>query len=232
MIANNESLAMRLLVDGTCRLVAEAGGSPYLGHLFSPASGTAAAWVASTGLPWAADNGCFLGLDRDAFLRLLDRIEGLAGGLFVVAPDVVGEARATYDLFAAWQPIIAERGHPIAYVAQNGQEDFPPPWHLFEALFIGGTADATGHEWKEGPHAARLIRQAKSLGKHVHMGRVNTLRRFKIAYHAGCDSIDGSKHSKFPDTWIPISLRWLEQIHRRPPRGWHGLARQEVMFQS
>lgn len=160
----------------------------------------------------------------------MDRVSILSRGLFVVAPDVVGDAAATRALFAEWQPILAARGSPVAYVAQNGQERFDPPWDLFQCLFIGGTKDSHGVEWKENHHAARLIAEAKSRDKHVHMGRVNTYRRFKLAYNAGVDTIDGSKHSKFPDTWIPVSHRWLEHLHARPPRGWAGISRQGVLF--
>jgi hypothetical protein len=49
---------------------------------------------------------------------------------------------------------------PIALVAQDGLEPLPVPWEQLEALFIGGSS-----RWKLGPHAARLVREAKERGK-------------------------------------------------------------------
>lgn len=62
------------------------------------------------------------------------------------------------------------------------------------------------------------------------MGRVNTFRRFRIAYDAGCDSIDGSSFSKFPAARIPMALGWLDRLHRRRPRGWQGQCVQQSLF--
>lgn len=163
--------------------------------------------TAAAGIPWAADNDCFQGLDPHAFTRMLDRIQGVPGCRFVACPDVVGDALATADLFELWAPAIARRGLPLALVAQDGLTVDSPwlhdTWHRLDALFVGGT---TG--FKLGVEAERLIREAKTRGLWVHMGRVNSRRRFDYARALGCDSIDGTKFSKWRDTWLPDALGW------------------------
>lgn len=54
-----------------------------------------------------------------------------------------------------------------AYVLQDGQEHLPVPWEEIDAVFIGGST-----AWKLGPHAARLVAQARARSKHCHLGRV------------------------------------------------------------
>ncbi len=118
---------------------------------------------------WAADNDAFLAWDEGRFRRMLGQIEGLDGCLFVACPDVVGDAHATLARFEEWAPIIHAIGQPVAFVAQDGIEGIEIPWDDVDALFIGGTTD-----FKLGPAAAAVGREAKRLGKWLHMGRVNT----------------------------------------------------------
>jgi hypothetical protein len=140
---------------------------------------------------------------------MLDKIEGQPDCLWVACPDVVADAAATLDLFQQWQPRLKGRNLPVALVAQDGLEKLRVPWSKLEALFIGGST-----EWKEGDAARKLARRCKARGKLLHMGRVNSLRRIRLAAEFGCDSIDGSGFSMFPDTRIPKGLRWIEQSLR------------------
>lgn len=125
--------------------------------------------------------------------------------LWVVAPDVVADASATLLRFRLWRPVLDYLKLPIAFVAQNGQENLPVPWDAIRCLFIGGST-----EWKLGYHAARLIREAQSHGKWVHMGRVNTLRRARLASALDVDSIDGSSLSRFSNKYVPWMIRNIE----------------------
>lgn len=140
---------------------------------------------------WAADNGCFASKwDKGRWWAFLDyhadkRFNQCC--LFAVAPDVVGNARATAELSGPWLEPIRDLGYSVAYVAQDGQEDFSPPWSEFDCLFIGGS---TG--WKLGEHAKGLALKAGELGKWVHMGRVNSTKRMLLASRWGCDSVDGT----------------------------------------
>lgn len=160
------------------------------------------------GVTWSADNGRYgkgwPGVDR--WLAWLDTYtpEERARCLFAVAPDVVGDAAATLAESLPWLPEIRALGYPSAFVAQDGLEALPIPWDSFDVLFIGGTT-----EWKLGPHARHLAYVAKRRGKWVHMGRVNSERRFKYAAAIGCDSADGTFLAFGPDVNLPRLMAWL-----------------------
>jgi hypothetical protein len=111
------------------------------------------------GKPWAIDNGAFSRFDAKAFLALLEReAHGKKDCKFVVAPDVVGSARRTLEIFDRWGPRMG--GWPLALACQDGQEDLPIPWDNIAAVFIGGS---TG--WKCGPSAIQIIKAAQALDK-------------------------------------------------------------------
>lgn len=173
----------------------------YLGHLLNPRSRNSMDYLFTTGLPVAADNDCFQGLNRVQYLRMLRRLKGTRV-LWVTAPDVVADAERTLARWKLWRPVLRHYSLPAAYVAQDGNEVLPPPWSELDCLFIGGS-----DTWKEGPHALNLMLEAKDRGKWVHVGRVNTLRRRWLMGVGNFDSIDGSCFSKWPDKYIP----WMAQ---------------------
>lgn len=67
---------------------------PNLGRLVIPRDHSRIAETAAAGVPWAADNFAFAGFDPTAFRRMLGRIAGVPGCLFVAVPDVVAEREA------------------------------------------------------------------------------------------------------------------------------------------
>jgi hypothetical protein len=46
------------------------------------------------------------------------------------------------------------------------------------------------------------------------MGRVNSLKRMRMAAAFGCHSVDGSMFSMFRETHLDKGLRWVEQVSR------------------
>lgn len=158
-------------------------------------------------LIWIADNGCYSNRFRtDHWWKFLERHAHLAGScMFATAPDVVGDALATLERAKPWLYRIRQLGYPVAYVAQDGQEDVPIPWEEIDALFIGGST-----EFKLGGYAQQLCREAKDRGKWVHMGRVNSRKRWKLAESWGCDSADGTFLTYAPDHNLQRMLRWFE----------------------
>lgn len=191
-----------VLVSGATTAVIQHRASPYLGRLTTPKCGTR---VGHDGLPWAADNGCFKGLDEPAFVRMLERIP--RGAIFVVAPDVLCDHAATVEQWKRWAPMIRELGQRVAFVLQDGCDSIPDDT---DAVFVGGST-----EFKLSPGAAALVRSAKRRGLWAHMGRVNTRRRMLYAGSLGCDSVDGTSASMFPDTNLPKLLSWAEQATRQ-----------------
>lgn len=177
---------------------------PRLGRLLRPGNGNS-----PDELPWAADNGAFSGFDPVAFEAFLGRVSGAPGCMWVAAPDVVADADGTDARFREWEPVLHARGLPVAYVGQDGLRS--PPWDHIECFFVGGST-----EWKLSSDAARLCGEAKRRRKLVHMGRVNTRRRFRAAHDAGADSVDGTAFSMYPDTHIPRAIQWLNELDRQP----------------
>lgn len=160
---------------------------------------------------WAADNGCFSQGDSfslDKFYRWLDRVP-LDRCLFATAPDVFSDAVATLARSMPELPELRRRGHRAAFVLQNGAERTGIPWDATDAIFIGAT-----DEWKLGPEARGLVREARRRGKWVHMGRVNSEKRLRYAAMIGCHSADGTylkfRNRKGRDGMIDIR-KWFRQ---------------------
>jgi hypothetical protein len=145
-------------------------------------------------LPFAIDNGAYSGFDASSFERILKR-ELKARDLcrFVCVPDVVGSARRTREVFDYWYSQIYQ--WPLAFVAQDGQEDIEIPWRLIKAIFIGGTT-----QFKMSQTAVTVIRAAQCMGKWVHVGRVNQPGRFEYFDKLGVNSIDGSGLAQY--SWM------------------------------
>jgi hypothetical protein len=176
-----------------------------IGYIDTPAQGN----KRPAGVKWCADNGCFSDKfdERKWWQFLVDNAHDAPTCLFAVAPDVVGDAAATLARSMPWLPKIRALGYPAALVAQDGLEDLDVPWDEFDCLFIGGTT-----EWKLGPHARRLVAEARHHGKWVHMGRVNSERRYRYAHSLGCDSADGTFLTFGPDKNLPRLKTWLRSV--------------------
>jgi hypothetical protein len=174
-----------------------------LGYIDTPAQGN----KRPEGVTWAADNGCFgkgYPGDGEWFAWLRRNAADASSCLFAVAPDVVADAAATLERSRPWLPRIRSLGYPAALVAQDGLEDLDVPWDEFDVLFIGGST-----EWKLGPYARAVIHEAKRRGKWVHMGRVNSEKRYRYAHALGCDSADGTFLVFGPDKNLPRLKTWL-----------------------
>lgn len=193
-----------LLVSGATATVSRLA-SPKIGSLLRPGNGNRPV----PGVPWAADNGAFSGFDAKAFGAMLARLQGVPGCLWVATPDVVADAAGTDLMFSEWEPQLHSMGFPVAYVAQDGL--VAVPWDRCECLFVGGTT-----RFKMSAATERLAREAKRRGKLLHIGRVNSLRRLSYAQSVGADTVDGTGFSAFPDTRIPLALRWLGRVEAQP----------------
>jgi hypothetical protein len=127
---------------------------------------------------------------------------------FTALPDVVGDAAATAELSYQYARQVRAMGYRAALVIQDGQENVPVRWDEIDAIFIGGST-----EFKLGEVARLLVAEAKRRGLWVHMGRVNSLKRMKIAESWGCDSTDGTYATYAPTKNVPNLLAWLDFIN-------------------
>ena len=157
---------------------------------------------------WAADSGRFRAPSRysdEGYLAWLaarprDRC------LFATAPDVVGDHRATVDLSRPMLPRLRAAGYRPAFVAQDGWTEGGTPWGEFDVLFIGGS---TGFKLGAG---GKAIAAGRARGKWIHMGRVNSFGRLRVAAALGCDSADGTFLKFAPDVNEPRLIRWLDKL--------------------
>lgn len=195
-----------MYLSGVVRPELEAMG---VGYMLTPDMGNAV----DLSHRWAADTGCYTRGERFSLPRYLDWLEARAPYqatcLFATAPDVVGDAAATWTRSAPVLPVLRAMGYRAALVAQNGLE--APQWDTFDALFIGGTT-----AWKLADSTRQLVLEAKRRGKWVHMGRVNSLRRLRAAEFMGCDSADGTYLKFGPDANLPKLINWLRVLRAQP----------------
>lgn len=162
---------------------------------------------------YAADNGCFAQGDRFDMARYLCWLTTLTHKdrcLFAVAPDVVGDAAATWKRSRYVLPVLRALGFRAALVAQDGLDPRRLDWDAFDCLFVGGTT-----AYKLSESAYRAVAEAKARGKWCHMGRVNSLRRLRAAAMAGYDSADGTFLRRAPDINVPRMVVWFEAMRRQ-----------------
>jgi EAL domain-containing protein (putative c-di-GMP-specific phosphodiesterase class I) len=74
----------------------------------------------------------------------------------------------------------------------------------YDWLFIGGST-----EFKLGSTARECIKAAKSAGKKVHVGRVNTARRLNYCKMVGADTVDGTCIAFGKDINMAKLNRWM-----------------------
>lgn len=154
------------------------------------------------------DNGAFTDFNESRYLNMVHRCNAsLFPVKWITLPDVVGDAKATRDLFDRWQDRVSL---PKAFVAQDGAESLELPWDRFVCLFIGGTTD-----WKLSRHAGVLIKEARKRDKTVHMGRVNSQKRIRYAYQLGVDSVDGSGYNKMWKKYLIRDLMYLFHLENQ-----------------
>lgn len=156
---------------------------------------------------WCADNGMFTGkVGKSSYLPWLGgMLPYRSSCLFATVVDVVGDAVATLDYYRLWAWRIRVLGYPVALVAQDGLESlrWPPE---YDVLFVGGSTD-----WKMSDAADWCIRRAKSMGKWVHVGRVNSRSRLRHFWLIGVDSVDGTHVVYEPDVAYERIESWLAQ---------------------
>lgn len=140
----------------------------------------------------------------DGYIELGLKAQRLWGDnfLFITAPDsacaeigVEGVVacrseqrwRQTLEMSLAYLPAMMAAGLPASLVLQNGATPDNIPWKQIRSIFLGGNTS-----WKVSPVAYACAKEARRRGLEVHMGRVNTLQRMRIAEEFGCDSADGT----------------------------------------
>lgn len=149
------------------------------------------------GMPYAIDNGAYTAyqrgepFDANRFLRCLDKLGH--GADWIVVPDIVGNADSL-EFSVGWLEKLS--GLRVLLAVQDGMAPTQVRVVIPRVfgLFIGGTTafkEQTARQW-----GALAI----EMGCYLHMGRVNSQRRIRLAATIGCDSFDGTSVSRFAVT--------------------------------
>lgn len=148
-------------------------------------------------IAYGLDNGCFTTFKPETWAMQVERAE-TDRPLFITAPDVVGCAVRTLDLFAHYERTL--RSLPACLVLQDGIGNHRIPWDRLSAVFVGGS-----DKFKYSDEAVNACKVARFLGKHVHVGRVNSYERAAF-WRDKADTCDGSGVSMY-DTQLENVLR-------------------------
>ena len=145
---------------------------------------------------WALDNGCFSEFNETKWLQMARDGLYCPDCLWITMPDEVGDHRTTMKLFDKYTSILEHlesvpTKFKAAFVLQDGCHRSDVPWSRISAVFLGGTT-----KFKYSREAWMILEKAKSLGKWVHIGRVNTKGRLVYFYDIA-DSVDGSGLAKY-----------------------------------
>ena len=201
----NNTIKVPIYLSGAIR--PEIANRPEFGYMRTPNMGN----KVGPEQTWFADNGCFsLKGERDFHLdKYLSWLKGQNPStcLGATAPDKVGDAEVTLTKSLPVLPELRRLGYKASLVAQDGLEKIAVPWDAFDVLFIGGTT-----EWKLGAGAVQLMLEAQARGKWVHMGRVNSFKRYLFAAFAGCDSVDGTFLAFGPTKNLPRLESWISTV--------------------
>jgi len=147
-------------------------------------------------MPYAIDNGCFTRWEPDKFRAILCRAKLCHKPLWVVCPDVVGDAEATIKLWHEWHDKIQ---YPLAFACQDGMEPQDVPTKAI-CCFIGGTTD-----WK-----LNNAHRFKDVCQLLHIARVSTLGRLKWAAEICADSVDGTGFFRGRGKQYVDFVEWFE----------------------
>lgn len=189
-----------------------------MGLLFGPGD-----WKNPRGLPYALDNGRFAvwskgrKWDEALFSQLLARAASSGSSpRWIVVPDVVADAVATFEQWAHWEPRLRNLGWQLALAVQDGMS--PETVRRYsnpDVIFVGGSTP-----WKRNT----LWAWCREFPR-VHVGRVNTEKWLWNAHRCGAESCDGTGFFR----GCQAQLRGLHRYLRRSSNGM-GVPQLELEF--
>lgn len=156
-----------------------------IGHLFSPGATRGPYSYEPLNIRYALDNEAFTRRENWDEQRWRDLLawakESGQIPLWALCPDVVADRRGTLERWSKYAGVIADYGWPAAFAVQDGMtaDDVPSDASV---VFVGGST-----EWKW-----ETMRRWCGDFPNVHVGRVNTYRRWWQCHDAGASSTDGT----------------------------------------
>ncbi len=149
------------------------------------------------GLPYGLDNGAWTAFqagtrfDVKAFERAVELVGDSAE--FIIVPDIVAGGLDSLEFSLEWIPKLEGIGRRRLLAVQDGMrpEDIGGLLGDSVGIFVGGS---TEWKWAHLPIWGRLARKTEC---YLHVGRVNTTRRFLECIRVGVDSVDGTSVTRF-----------------------------------
>jgi len=132
------------------------------------------------------------------------------GCLFATVPDALGDHEGTLIRWRKYRQTVADLRYPVAFVAQNGAMPNNVPWDEVDCLSI-----ARDDWFQPAGSTFALARHARSLGKWVHVGRVNSLKRMRL-WRDDADSSDGTFLIYGPERNAPRVKHWVDSLRSQP----------------
>jgi len=120
---------------------------------------------------------------------------------FAVIPDVVSDHKETLYRYALYYRPVHEMGYRCAFVLQDGC--VPKEIPHCDAVFVGGST-----KFKMSAEARACIKEAKRRGLPVHIGRVNSIKRYSYFLLLGANSFDGTQYIYEPKVVAQNIEKW------------------------
>jgi hypothetical protein len=187
------------------------------------------------GFPYALDNGAWSDhtagrdFDDERFKALVDHLGGQAD--WIIAPDIVAGGQRSLRLSLVWLAPLLVRTRMVLIPVQDGMG----PQDLVSVvmpkrigIFLGGST-----EWKLA-NMQLWGEFCAQRGVHYHVGRVNTMKRFRLAHMAGADSTDGSSASRYAVTLPSLAFAarqwdmWAPPKNRDAQLAWAAIIEPEI----
>lgn len=189
-----------------------------LGRLVQPRDCTRLKDTLVAGFKVGVDNDAYThGVNLPRFYELVESMratvtdllasgasEAAANLLWVVVPDVPGDAHATRANFEVMNNSLIDL--PVAFAVQPGVARAGIPFDApnLRCLFLAGP------RWfKESEEMAAIAASGKERGLWLHGAPCNSMERAELLAALGCDSFDGTGASRYP-ALIPRYLAWSE----------------------
>lgn len=161
-------------------------------------------------IPYALDNDAFSAWTKGTqwneslWVSMLDTLkhdsENVLPPRWVLVPDVVADRDATLRNWEKYSRKAEQFGWPLAFAVQDGMtpEDLPDNC----IVFVGGT---TKWKWDN-------LHTWTSLGRRVHVGRVNEVSKLLICERLGVESVDGTGWMRSTENGRQASAlgKWLK----------------------
>lgn len=173
-------------------------------------------------LSYALDNGAWTAhtqgseFDGAAYRKALDL--WAHGADWIALPDVVMGGVRSLRLSLSWVREVRRYHRPMLFVVQDGMRP-DREGRIIEDLGLRGAFVGGSTEWKESslPEWGAWAHEA---GAHLHVGRVNSIRRIRLCLSAGAHSADGTSVTRFASTAAKLDTAALgAQVELLAPNG-------------